>query len=183
LISGTSGLASDPARLTQARIDKFSDKSNVYLRVSLGNNVPITCPVPYSVPEAVIQFFKDGSPIQNASLTGSKVMIIERLKPSDSGSYHCQANNYITSETYTSNHETLLSVDKNTTDQAPYFIKQPQNEYKVQRGKNVTLECFAVGYPMPQVNLFTSSFSRAVRLLAISALRKIRNRTRSCTHA
>ncbi|XP_011504968.1 PREDICTED: interference hedgehog-like isoform X2 [Ceratosolen solmsi marchali] len=148
---GTSGLASDPARLTQARIDKFSDKGNVYLRVPLGNNVPITCPVPYSVPEAVVQFFKDGSSIQNASPTGSKVMIIERVKPSDSGSYNCQANNYITSETYTSNHKTLLAVDKNTTDQAPYFIKQPQNEYKVQRGKNVTLECFAVGYPMPQV--------------------------------
>lgn len=148
---GTSGLASDPARLTQARIDGFSDKSDVHLRVQAGNNVPITCPVPYSVPEAIIQFFKDDKPIQNASLTGSKIMIIERARATDSGYYHCQTYNYITSEQYTSNHRTVLTVDENTTDQAPYSIKQPQHEYKLQRGKNVTLECFAVGYPVPQV--------------------------------
>ncbi|XP_058801081.1 interference hedgehog-like isoform X2 [Phymastichus coffea] len=148
---GTSGLASDSARLTQARLEKFMDKGNVYLRVAAGNNVPITCPVPASVPEAVIQFFKDGSPIQNASLTGSKIMLIERAKSSDSGSYHCQVNNYITSETYTSNYKTVLMVEKNASDQTPYFIRQPQHEYKVQRGKNVTLECFGVGYPIPQV--------------------------------
>lgn len=144
-------MASDPARLTQARIDKFTDKGNVNLRVPAGNSVPITCPVPYSVPEAVIQFFKDGNPIKNASLTGSKVMLIERAKPSNSGSYHCQANNYITSETFTSNYKTVLTVDKNTTDLKPYFIKQPQFEYKVERGKNITLECFAIGFPVPQV--------------------------------
>ncbi|OXU22478.1 hypothetical protein TSAR_005968 [Trichomalopsis sarcophagae] len=148
---GTSGLASDPARLTQARIERFSDKSDVHLRVRAGNNVPITCPVPYSLPEADIQFFKDDKPIQNASLTGSKIMIIERARATDSGYYRCQAYNYITSEQYTSNHRTLLTVDENTTDQPPYSIKQPQHEYKVQRGKNVTLECFAVGYPVPQV--------------------------------
>ena len=56
---GTSGLASDPARLTQARIDNFSDDEDVFLRITPGNNVPIVCPVPYSMLEAVIQFYKD----------------------------------------------------------------------------------------------------------------------------
>ncbi|KAJ8684081.1 hypothetical protein QAD02_019873 [Eretmocerus hayati] len=173
---GTSGLASDPARLTQARMDEFTDKANVYLRIASGNNVPITCPAPYSVPEAVIQFFKDSHPIQNASLTGSKVMLIEKAKPTDSGSYNCQANNYITSDTYTSNYKTVLIIDKNTTDQAPYFVRQPQHEYKVQRGKNVTLECFAVGYPIPQVtwtklgsSLPTRSEPTAQGLLLVNA--------------
>uniref|UniRef100_A0ABD2WU34 Interference hedgehog n=1 Tax=Trichogramma kaykai TaxID=54128 RepID=A0ABD2WU34_9HYME len=151
--AGTSGLASNPARLTQARIERFVDRSDVHWTVPAGSNVPISCPVPTSVPEAIVQFFKDGSQIETlASQPGSgKVMILERARASDSGSYHCQANNYITSETFTSNHKTVLRVVKQMPDQAPYFIKQPLHEYEVERGKNVTLECFAIGYPIPQV--------------------------------
>lgn len=46
---------------------------------------------------------------------------------------------------------TILSVHANVTRQAPYFSKQPQTEYTVLRGKNVTMECFAAGYPVPRV--------------------------------
>ncbi|CAB0032855.1 unnamed protein product [Trichogramma brassicae] len=151
--AGTSGLASNPARLTQARIERFVDRSDVHWTVPAGSNVPISCPVPTSVPEAIVQFFKDGSQIETlaSQLGSSKVTILERARASDSGSYHCQANNYITSETFTSNHKTVLRVVKQMPDQAPYFIKQPLHEYEVERGKNVTLECFAIGYPIPQV--------------------------------
>ncbi|XP_031850200.1 interference hedgehog isoform X2 [Nomia melanderi] len=145
---GSSGLASDPARLTLATLQKFTDKSDVVIRVAAGNTVPITCPVPYSAPEAIIQFYKDNNPIQNVN---GKTMVIENVKVSDSGSYHCSASNYITSQLFSSNHKTILNVHTNPTFQQPYFIKQPQTEYKVLRGKNVTLECFGVGYPVPSV--------------------------------
>ncbi|CAL7941116.1 unnamed protein product [Xylocopa violacea] len=151
---GSSGLASDSARLTLATIHKFSDKSDVVINVPAGNTVPITCPVPYSVPEAIIQFFKDNSVdnrLPNANIISSKTMVIENAKVSDSGSYHCTANNYITMQMYTSNYKTILNVYKNSTQREPYFLKQPQAEYKVLRGKNVTLECFGAGYPVPTV--------------------------------
>ncbi|XP_033220601.1 interference hedgehog-like isoform X2 [Belonocnema kinseyi] len=148
---GTSGLASDPARLTIAKIDKFSDKSDVEIKVPVGNTVPITCPVPYSAPEPVIQFYKDNNPIQSATISGSRTMIIENARASDSGKYHCTANNYITNQMYLSNYNTILTVESNQTHQNPYFIKQPQTEYKVQRGKNISLECFGAGNPVPFV--------------------------------
>ncbi|XP_076756558.1 interference hedgehog isoform X2 [Xylocopa sonorina] len=151
---GSSGLASESARLTLATIHKFSDKNDVVINVPAGNTVPITCPVPYSVPEAIIQFFKDNSVdnrMPNANIISSKTMVIENAKVSDSGSYHCTANNYITMQMYTSNYKTILNVYKNNTHREPYFLKQPQAEYKVLRGKNVTLECFGAGYPVPTV--------------------------------
>ncbi|XP_017879078.1 interference hedgehog-like isoform X2 [Ceratina calcarata] len=148
---GSSGLASDPARLTLATLQKFTDKSDVVINVPAGNTVPITCPVPYSVPEAIIQFYKDNNAIQNFSIVGSTTMVIENVQPSDSGSYRCSANNYITTQVYSSNHKTVLNVYKNASYRASFFVKQPQTEYKIVRGKNVTLECFGAGYPVPSV--------------------------------
>ncbi|KAG7198695.1 hypothetical protein KM043_001691 [Ampulex compressa] len=148
---GTSGLASDPARLTLATIQKFSDKNDVIIRVPVGSTVPVTCPVPYSVPEAIVQFYKDDGAIQNLNLVGGKTMIIESAKPSDSGAYHCTASNYISSQAFAQNRKTIVVVHANTTLEAPYFVKQPQTEYKVLRGKDVILECFATGYPIPRV--------------------------------
>lgn len=148
---GTSGLASDPARLSLAKMDKFSDKNNVEVQVAVGNTVPVTCPVPYSVPEAIVEFYKNDKLIENINLMGSKTMVIENVTTADSGNYHCLASNYITSQTFRSNHKTILTVLTDTTFQAPYFIKQPQTEYRVLRGKNVTLECFAAGNPVPRV--------------------------------
>ncbi|XP_026828889.1 interference hedgehog isoform X2 [Ooceraea biroi] len=148
---GTSGLASDPARLTLATIQRFSDKSDVFIQVTEGNTVPITCPVPYSEPEAIAQFYKNDILIEDADLVNSKTMVIKSARLTDSGAYHCSASNYITLQMFTSNRKTILTVHANTTFQAPYFTKQPQTEYTVTRGKNVTLECFAAGYPVPRV--------------------------------
>lgn len=114
--------------------------------------MPITCPAPYSAPEAIVQFYKDNNNLlKNVNVIGGKTMVIENAKASDSGSYNCTANNYITTQVYSSNHKIVLRVYANGSFQAPYFVKQPQTEYKVLRGKNVTLECFGAGYPVPSV--------------------------------
>jgi len=107
--------------------------------------------VPYSEPEAIVQFYKNNVLIENPNLVNSKTMVIKNARTSDSGSYHCSANNYITLQMFTSNYKTILTVHANTTFQAPYFTKQPQTEYTVPRGKNITLECFGAGYPVPRV--------------------------------
>ncbi|XP_050453372.1 interference hedgehog-like isoform X1 [Cataglyphis hispanica] len=148
---GTSGLASDPAKLTLATIQTFSDKNDIFLQVAEGNTIPITCPVPYSEPEAIVQFYKNNEIVVNANMVNSKTMVIDNVGFSNSGSYHCTVSNYITQQTFTSNYKTFVTVHTNTTFQAPYFIKQPQTEYIVPRGKNITLECFAAGYPVPRI--------------------------------
>lgn len=152
LFTGTTGLASDPARLTLATMQEFSDKSDVFIQVAEGNTVPIVCPVPYSEPEAIVQFYKNNVPIKDANLVNGKTMVIKNARLTDSGSYHCSANNYITVQFFSSIHKTILTVHANTTHEAPYFIKQPQTEYTITRGKNVTLECFGAGYPVPRVS-------------------------------
>ena len=144
-------MASDPARLTVAKLENFSDKNDVEIKVPVGNTVPITCPVPYSAPEPIFQFYKDNQTVQSPTLSGGKTMFIENARPSDSGRYYCSANNYITSQMYFSNYKTILTVESNQSHQNPFFIKQPQTEYKVLRGKNITLECFGAGYPVPYV--------------------------------
>ncbi|XP_043285136.1 interference hedgehog-like isoform X2 [Venturia canescens] len=148
---GTSGLASDPARLSLATIERFTDKSTVVIRVPAGNTVPITCPVPYSLPEPEVQFFKNGHSVRNPSMTGSQTMVIENAKVSDSGDYDCKASNYLTAQTYRSNYKTVLEVYNDGTRVDPYFVKQPRAVYTVLRGKNVTLECYGAGYPVPNV--------------------------------
>lgn len=151
LFAGTSGLASDPAKLTLATIQTFSDKNDIFVQVAEGNTIPITCPVPYSEPEAVVQFYKNNEIVENVNLVNSKTLVIDNVGFSNSGSYHCTVSNYITQQTFTSNYKTFVTVHTNTTFQAPYFIKQPQTEYIVPRGKNITLECFAAGYPVPRI--------------------------------
>lgn len=113
--------------------------------------MPITCPVPYSEPEALVQFYKNGVLIENADLVNGRTMVIKNVKLTDSGSYHCSVNNYITLVIFMSNHKTILKVHANFTLQPPYLTKQLQTEYIVPRGKNVTLECFGAGFPVPRV--------------------------------
>lgn len=151
LFLGTSGLASNPGRLTVAKIDRFQDKSDIEIIVPAGNTIPITCPVPYSSPEAIIQFYKDNIPVKNGYIANGKSLIIENAKPTDSGYYHCSAENYILQDVYRSNFKTKLNVTNDGKQVAPFFVKQPQTEYKVLRGGNITLECIAVAYPVPKV--------------------------------
>lgn len=78
-------------------------------------------------------------------------MVLENVTVSDSGQYHCLANNYITMQTYSSRHKTILNVHEGDKVELPFFTKQPQAEYKVLPGENVTLECFGAGNPVPHV--------------------------------
>lgn len=133
-------------------MQNFSDKTDVFIQIVEGNTVPIVCPVPYSEPEAIVQLYKNGSLIEDANLANSKTMVIDNVRLIDSGSYRCSASNYITMQVLRSIHNTILTVHANATYRAPYFVKQPQTEYTVVHGKNVTLECFGAGYPVPRVS-------------------------------
>ncbi|XP_057328592.1 interference hedgehog-like isoform X2 [Microplitis mediator] len=150
--AGTSGLASEPGRLSLAKIDKFTDKSDVEIRVPVGNTVPITCPVPYSSPEAIVQFYKNDILLKNINLTGDKTIIIENAQVSDSGNYHCTADNYIVTQTYRSNYQTKLQVYIEKNNISPFWTKQPQTEYKALKNSNISLECFGAGYPIPKLS-------------------------------
>lgn len=150
-LTGTIGLASDPARLSLATLEDFVDENNEELQVAAGNTVPITCPVSHSCPQAIVQFYKNNKFIDDFVLTGGKTMVLENVSVADSGQYHCEATNYISSQTYKSRRKTILSVYDGGKAQPPYFVKQPQAEYKVLPGKNVTLECFGAGNPVPRV--------------------------------
>lgn len=62
---GAEALTSLPAQLTIAQLDNFpSRSSNKSLDVAEGNSIAISCQPPYSNPPPVIQFYKDGSPLE-----------------------------------------------------------------------------------------------------------------------
>lgn len=145
-------MSSDLARLTLATIQKFSDKDDSVINIAEDNTLSISCPVPYSEPEPIVDFYKNNVRINNnTNLVNGRTMVIRNVKLSDSGMYHCTANNYISQQTFVSNCRTIVIVYTNKTFRAPHFIKQLQTEYVVLRGKNVTLECTAAGYPIPNV--------------------------------
>lgn len=124
---------------------------DIDINVPAGNIIPITCPVPYSLPDADVQFYKDDKSVKNVNSVGGKTIIIENAQPIDSGNYYCTAYNFITTTNRKSNYRTRLQVHKDERIVHPFFVKQPQTEYKVLKGGNITLECFGVGYPPPKV--------------------------------
>lgn len=61
---GAEALTSLPAQLTMAQLDPFQPHTNNTLEVVEGNSVAVSCDAPYSNPPPVIQFYKDGRPIE-----------------------------------------------------------------------------------------------------------------------
>jgi len=73
---GAEALTSLPAQLTIAQLDPFQPHSNKTLEVVEGNTVAISCDAPYSNPPPVIQFYKDGRPIEPETGKSSNNIII-----------------------------------------------------------------------------------------------------------
>jgi hypothetical protein len=124
--------------------------------VSPGNSLAISCNPPYSNPSPpVIQFFKDGKALGDSSLvTDSGVLILQNVTSADSGSYWCSATNHITSETYQANSLTSVVIvgQKNKlARKSPQFLVKPKPYFVVGKEGNVSLECVAVGEPVPFV--------------------------------
>lgn len=61
---GASAIASNPARLSLAKLGPIPPMSYLSIEVSEGNNVGVKCRVPYSKPAAVVQYYKNNKTLE-----------------------------------------------------------------------------------------------------------------------
>ncbi|XP_067011559.2 interference hedgehog isoform X2 [Anabrus simplex] len=146
---GASALTSLPARLTLAELQQFPPRENETYEVTAGNTVAIHCEAPYSSPPALLQYYRNGEKVTVPVLETTGTLILQNVTAQDAGKYQCKATNYLTGQSVMSPHVLTLKVRQQGPTVAPYFLSLPRTNYTVRTGSNVTLECSAVGNPVP----------------------------------
>lgn len=148
-------LISKPARLIVAEISSFANETDIHLTVILGNTAFIPCSPPYSVPNAVTEFEFNGMKIDRTKdrylLHSSGNLEITNAQLNDSGEYHCIAHNPFLEERRRAKHRVHLHVKDEKRQMAASFTNFPHSSKTVVTGSNVTLECSAQGYPIPNI--------------------------------
>ncbi|CAG9864415.1 unnamed protein product [Phyllotreta striolata] len=140
-------VASIPWRLTIAKLGEFPRQAGAEATVAPGNAVLWRCPAPESNPEASIEYYKGGELVNQRGQT--KSLVLGRVGVEDTGIYTCRATNTI--KTANSTAYLRLKVDRYAPYSQPRFIVEPKKTYTVLKGDSVSLECAAVGNPVPDV--------------------------------
>ena len=158
-------LMSLPAQLDIAHLDKFprADDVNV-VEANVGNNVILACTPPSSVPQAVVQWYKDGQPVnisqeERQSLVNLQHLLIENLILEQSGQYVCHASNHLTNETVISNQAVNLTVLPEEDLHKPRLLMEPRSEYHPIAGENISIPCSASGAPRPTITWEHDAFN------------------------
>ncbi|GFU37430.1 interference hedgehog [Nephila pilipes] len=128
---------------------------DLQLSAIAGNTVVIPCDPPYSVPTVITEFIFKHSIIARSTerkhLMLSGDLQIFDVNHEDSGEYTCVATNPFLAENVTSQRKVILSVIESTVPKPVEIIRSPRPKVSVALGRNITLECAAVGYPTPVI--------------------------------
>lgn len=149
---GATILASIPARITIATLERIPREEDKSLVVAAGNTVIWWWEIPFSDPPASIDYFKNGvylSPKHNLQQK-TRSLILPNVTVEDSGVYYCRIENTVLQrEQITS--VLNLKVVPNLPYEKPHLIRAVKEVYTVVKGQTVFLECPVVGYPIPNV--------------------------------
>ncbi|XP_057651009.1 interference hedgehog-like isoform X2 [Diorhabda carinulata] len=146
-------VASIPWRLTIAQLKEFPRQDSIDTTVTVGNTIIWRCLVPESNPEASIEYLKKGELVNyRYQKNQTKSLILPNVNADDTGIYTCRATNTI--KNVDSYAHLNLRVVNNAPHKSPYFISEPKKTYTVLKGDTVSLECSAVGNPIPKVVWF-----------------------------
>ncbi|XP_075586959.1 brother of CDO [Dermatophagoides farinae] len=158
-------IVSQPAKLIIAELMPFDQdqESIINMTAIAGNNVIIPCNLPHSIPLAVAEFEFN----HNVTITANNIshdryrilpsgqLLIQNVRPFDSGVYRCIAHNPFLQEKMYANHFVQLKVMKpkhSPNELKPLrFMLQPKTQMTVILGSNITFECVAHGYPIPKI--------------------------------
>ncbi|XP_076033243.1 protogenin B-like isoform X2 [Oratosquilla oratoria] len=125
-------------------------KHNVTVRE--GGPVRLSCQID-SKPQANLSWTREHQPLpQNNRYTEPKagVLQIDGALRTDAGIYRCQADNQVAGK---SRHSSGIQVQVSDSQgfYAPLFFLSPTEAIQMRVGQDVTLECFASGYPKPSI--------------------------------
>ncbi|KAG8187812.1 hypothetical protein JTE90_001187 [Oedothorax gibbosus] len=122
-------------------------------QVITGQRTSATCTALSGTPPMEFKWLKNGQPIKTnqqfsiRSSTDYSILFIENVDLSTSANYTCELTNPFGSDRYTA----LLEVKE-----PPKWIKIPKDAY-VSAGDNISLECTASGFPLPDVSWMRNS--------------------------
>ncbi|KAF8793104.1 Down syndrome cell adhesion molecule-like [Argiope bruennichi] len=124
-------------------------------QVITGQRTSATCTAISGTPPMEFKWLKNGHSIKpNQQFTirtyaDYSILFIENVDLSTSGNYSCELTNSAGSDRYTA----LLEVKE-----PPKWIKEPRDAY-FSSGDNISLECSASGFPIPNVTWMKSSLA------------------------
>lgn len=148
-------LVSAPAKLIVAVLEQFPAQADVHITAIRGNTAVIPCDPPHSVPTVITEFKFNDTIIDRSSehrhLMSSGDLQIFNADLEDAGVYECIANNPFLAEKVYSKRKVTLHIVDPSEPKAPSFIKSPRTRLSVALGSNITLECIATGYPVPEI--------------------------------
>ncbi|GFY63247.1 titin [Trichonephila inaurata madagascariensis] len=126
-----------------SKIQKFSFPDQVIS----GTKTSVICTAISGMPPMEFKWLKNGHPLKTTQKSTIRtyadfsVIFLEDVDQSTSGNYTCELKGPMGSDSYTA----ILEVKE-----APQWIKQPKDT-TLNSGDNVSLECIATGYPLPNV--------------------------------
>ncbi|GBN94973.1 Interference hedgehog, partial [Araneus ventricosus] len=149
-------LVSAPAKLILATLRPFPPFSlDIHISAIAGNTAVIPCDPPDSIPTVITEFFFNSSVIARSTdrkhLMLSGDLQIFNVTHEDAGEYVCVAYNPFLAEKVTSEKKIILHVKDPREPKPVVIIKSPLNKVSASLGRNITLECSAVGYPTPTI--------------------------------
>ena len=176
--AGDAQLMSLPAQLDIAHIDKFPAIIDPGPGVvgNVGNNIILPCTPPASVPPPIIQWYKDGVPVnitQRQSLVNLRHLLIENLKPQHEGQYTCHASNHLTGETVENPQPVNLTVLPENDFHKPRLLMEPRPEYHPIADDNISIPCSASGSPKPTILWEHEAFNSLPQLVEQEGPREI----------
>ena len=123
---------------------------------NVGNNVILPCTPPASVPLPLIQWYKEGRPVNisgdtRQSLVNHQHLLLENLGPEHAGLYTCHATNHLTAETVVNPQSINLTILSETELHKPRLLMEPRPEYHPIAGDNISIPCSASGAPKPTI--------------------------------
>lgn len=123
-----------PGRITLATLERLSEQNDTIVAVTSGNTVTWSCNVPFSNPEAFVDYYKNGEyipPMYNYN--GVQMpLILTNVTVRDSGVYRCQVGNIVGRQM--SAFKLDLKVVNGVSKHAPSFINTPRKQYIVRKG-------------------------------------------------
>ncbi|XP_063538499.1 interference hedgehog [Cydia strobilella] len=166
---GAISLASDPARLTIARIDLSRNNGETrVITAPLHNTVVLHCKEPISEPPAELTWWKEVQGVRQPVETPHGVLIIHNATTADSGTYGCTATNNLSDEHVELPERTYLRVQHEGNggfrflESEDYVGEVTDGILTVPVRPNGALRlwCGAVGTPLPQVTWYRGTEKR-----------------------
>ncbi|XP_067356392.1 contactin-1a isoform X2 [Channa argus] len=140
-------------------LDLFSSEDRETVKVKEGQGAVLLCAPPLHHPAElsfrwILNEFPTFIPLDKRRFVSQKTgnLYISKVDSSDTGNYSCIASSHSISKSVFSNYIALVSQAERSIRKYPADLKVKFPDTTALVGQNITLECFALGNPVPEIH-------------------------------